>query len=53
VAAGIDRIVGALPGLTVRPLVRETFRHYTPQELARSMRQHRELVEAIAAGDGE
>ncbi len=53
VAAGIDRIVGALPGLAVGPLVRETFRHYAPQELARSMRQHRELVEAIAARDVE
>jgi DNA-binding GntR family transcriptional regulator len=53
VAAGIDRIVGALPGLTVGPLVRETFRHYTPAELTRSMRQHRELVEAMAARDGE
>jgi len=53
VAAGIDRIVGSLPGLTVGPLVRETFRHYLPEELTRSMRQHREIVEAIAARDGE
>lgn len=52
VAAGTERLLGMLPGLTVSPLVRETFRHYTPAELSRSMAQHRELVEAMTVGDG-
>lgn len=51
VAAGTARLLGMLPGLTVSPLVRETFRHYTPVELARSMNQHRELVDALTVGD--
>lgn len=52
VAAGVERLLGALPGLTVGPLVRETFRHYSEVELSRSMRQHRELVEALTTRDG-
>lgn len=50
-AAGTERLLGMLPGLMVAPLVRETFRHYRPGELARSMAQHRELVSALEQGD--
>lgn len=35
------------------PLVRRTFHQYTTAELNRSCTQHRELTEAIAAGDGD
>ncbi|WP_243793921.1 GntR family transcriptional regulator [Saccharopolyspora gloriosae] len=46
-----------LPDLMSRvidvPLVRRTFHQYTAAELDRSFAQHRELVDAIAAGDGE
>jgi DNA-binding GntR family transcriptional regulator len=51
-AAGIEALIGMLPGLMVTPLVRETFRHYRHEELARSMSQHRELVSALERGDG-
>lgn len=34
------------------PLVRHTFHHYTSNELSRSFAQHRELIEAVALGDG-
>jgi DNA-binding GntR family transcriptional regulator len=50
-AAGVERLIGMIPALMVSPLVRETFRHYTPRELARSMAHHREIVEAITVGD--
>lgn len=46
-----------LPDLLTRvidvPIVRRTFHEYTRNELHRSFSQHREIVEAIAAGDGE
>jgi DNA-binding GntR family transcriptional regulator len=52
--AGGDRL---LPDLLARvievPLVRRTFHQYTRPELERSFLQHRELVEAIAARDGD
>lgn len=35
------------------PLVRRTFHQYTTDELNRSFTQHRELTEALAAGDGD
>ncbi len=35
------------------PLVRRTFHQYTAAELERSFIQHRELVDAIEAGDGD
>lgn len=46
-----------LPELLARvidvPMVRHTFHEYTRAELRRSFSQHREIVEAIAVGDGE
>lgn len=46
-----------LPDLLARlidvPVVRRTFHTYSEAELRRSFAQHRELVEALAAGDGD
>ena len=46
-----------LPDLVTRvievPLVRRTFDEYSAGEMRRSFAQHRELVDAIAEGDGE
>jgi DNA-binding GntR family transcriptional regulator len=50
-AAGIQRVLTLAPSLMLGPLVRETFRHYTEPELTRSMRQHREVVEALTLRD--
>ncbi|MFF5986666.1 GntR family transcriptional regulator [Prauserella flavalba] len=47
----------ALPDLLTRvievPVVRRTFDEYSAEELRRSFGQHRELVNALAAGDGD
>lgn len=51
-AARTERLLGTLPALMVAPLVRETFRHFAPDELSRSMAQHREIVTALEQGDG-
>ncbi len=46
-----------LPDLLARlidvPVVRRTFHTYSDAELRRSFAQHRELVDALAAGDGD
>ncbi len=34
------------------PLTRRTLQRYSPQDLSRSMGHHRELIDALAAGDG-
>lgn len=54
----VHRVAGRLlPELLQRvievPLVRRTFHQYTAAELERSFVQHRELVDAIEAGDGD
>jgi DNA-binding GntR family transcriptional regulator len=54
----VHRAAGRLlPDLLARlidvPVVRRTFHTYSPAELTRSFAQHRELVEALAAGDGD
>ncbi|MDD7965138.1 GntR family transcriptional regulator [Actinomycetospora lemnae] len=54
----VHRAAGRLlPDLLVRlidvPVVRRTFHTYSEAELRRSFGQHRELVEALAAGDGD
>ena len=35
------------------PLVQQTFARYTPEQLARSFRHHREVIDAFIAGDPE
>ncbi|WP_375288300.1 GntR family transcriptional regulator [Sphingomonas sp.] len=52
-ACGNGRLRDLLGSLTEMPLVMSTFRNYSRVELQRSAAQHRELVEAIAARDGE
>ena len=54
----VHRAAGRLlPDLLVRlidvPVVRRTFHTYSDAELRRSFAQHRELLEALAAGDGD
>jgi DNA-binding GntR family transcriptional regulator len=54
----VHRAAGKLlPDLLVRlidvPVVRRTFHTYSEAELRRSNAAHRELVEALAAGDGD
>lgn len=48
-AAANRRLVPLLASLMVMPLVRHTFNRYSPDELARSFRHHRELIDAIRA----
>jgi DNA-binding GntR family transcriptional regulator len=54
----VHRAAGRLlPDMLVRlidvPVVRRTFHTYSEAELRRSCAQHRELLEALAAGDGD
>ncbi|MPY80452.1 MAG: FCD domain-containing protein [Actinophytocola sp.] len=52
--AGGHRLIPDLLSRVIEvPLVRRTFDQYTSAELERSFIQHRELVEAIAVGDGD
>ncbi len=51
-ASGSTRLADTLAGLVQLPLVMRTYRRYTPAALARSHAHHRELVDALAAGDG-
>lgn len=47
-----ERLVSMLASAIEVPIVQQTFRHYTPQRLARSFGHHRELIDALAAHDG-
>src|SRR5690606_27528129 len=46
-----ERLVSTLASAIEMPIVQQTFRRYTPQQLARSFSHHRELVDALAAHD--
>ena len=50
--AGNDRLAALLSSLVELSLVHRTFRRYSPEALARSMAHHRELIDALRAGDG-
>ena len=50
-AARSRRLVATLVGLVQVPLVHHTFHRYLPEELARSMAHHRELVAALRAAN--
>lgn len=52
-AAASPRIQHILQIMTVVPVARRSFHNYTKSELDRSMTQHRELIDALKAGDGE
>ncbi|MFF5177826.1 GntR family transcriptional regulator [Micromonospora sp. NPDC000316] len=50
--AGRNRRLSALLGAVVQtPLVNRTFRRYNEAAMARSMSHHRELIDALEAGD--
>ncbi|MFD8738350.1 GntR family transcriptional regulator [Streptomyces sp. NPDC059618] len=51
-AAGNALLPGILSGVIEISLVRHTFHNYSPEEMERSLRQHRELVDALTARDG-
>lgn len=50
-AAGSARLAAMLASLVEVPLVSQTFRSYSPEQLLRSARQHAEIATAIEAGD--
>lgn len=52
-AASSRYVAGLLTSLVQMPLVTRTFQRYEPEELARSMGHHRELVAALRARRGE
>jgi DNA-binding GntR family transcriptional regulator len=51
-AAGSQQLRSILSGVILVPLIQHTFSHYTLDEVRRSLAQHQELIDAIAAGDG-
>lgn len=50
--AASAQLAGTLAPLVQLPLVMRTYHRYTPAALARSHAHHRELVDALRAGDG-
>ncbi len=46
-----ERLVAMLASAIEVPIVQQTFRRYTPRQLARSFGHHRELIDALAAHD--
>lgn len=49
--AGSEHLTSFFAKVVQIPLVHRTFRRYAPEHLARSFRQHRELVDALRARD--
>jgi len=52
-AADSPRLQRLLETIVQIPVSRRSFHHYTEEEMAGSMRHHRELIRALEAGDGE
>jgi DNA-binding GntR family transcriptional regulator len=52
-ASGSKRLPLLLSSLVEAPLVYQTFRRYSAEQVARSMSHHRELLAALETGDGE
>lgn len=52
-AADSPRLQRLLQAIVQVPVSRRSFHQYTPEELERSMQHHREIIRALAAGDGE
>ena len=52
-ASGSTRLSALLGVISSVPLVRQAFRHYTPDDLRRSIVQHRDIANAVARGDEE
>jgi DNA-binding GntR family transcriptional regulator len=51
VASGNALLPGLMHSLLHVPVISRTYRHYSPARMQQSMRQHRELVDALRAGD--
>lgn len=47
-----DRLIAMLEGAVELPIVQQTFRRYSREQLARSFNHHRELIAALSAHDG-
>jgi DNA-binding GntR family transcriptional regulator len=52
-SAGSRLLPSLLSGVIQVPLVRHTFHHYSTAELSRSFSQHRDLLAAVRAHDGQ
>ena len=52
-AADSPRLQRLLEAIVQVPVSRRSFHHYSDEELHGSMRHHREIIRALAAGDGE
>ncbi|MGC8481289.1 MAG: GntR family transcriptional regulator [Acidimicrobiales bacterium] len=50
---GNDRLSSLVSSIVQVPMVRQTFARYEPDEMARSLAHHHEIVRALAARDGE
>lgn len=48
-----EQLTGVLASAIAMPVVQQTFRRYSPRELSRSFAHHRELIDALRAGDGD
>jgi DNA-binding GntR family transcriptional regulator len=51
--SGNRQLMAILPTLLATPFVREAFHHHTHADLERSFAQHREILEAMEAGDAD
>lgn len=51
--AGSDRLAAMLSRLVSQPIVHRTARQYGAEQFARSLAEHRELVDAIQKGDAD
>lgn len=52
-ASGNRQLLAMLPMVLAPPFVQEAFCHHTQADLERSFAQHREILEALEAGDGD
>jgi DNA-binding GntR family transcriptional regulator len=52
-ASGSMRLPGLVASLVHIPVIMQTFKRYSVEALDRSLRHHREIVDAMRAGDGE
>lgn len=52
ITANSPRLRKLLDSIVQIPVARRSYQEYTGEELQRSMRHHRELIDALAAGDG-
>jgi DNA-binding GntR family transcriptional regulator len=52
-ASGSPRLPGLVASLVHVPVIMQTFKTYSEEALHRSLGHHREIVDALAAGDGD